>query len=393
MFILLSRIRIVNNITPFLLLSFYFGLCFIVDPKGLTDSARIQSDFIDLANSDISFTQNISNFYNEGGSVDVYLPTTSWIISRFTYDSKWLFAFLALVFGYFWFSSILLVRRLVEKKLDFSILLVFILFVLINPIWQINGARMWTAIQIFFYGLLIIHIEKRSIGYLYLIFSFFVHFTLIIPFLVYTTYHIFPIKNLFFFFFLYLSTFFIGEFDLTIIQDNFNFLPSFLQSRKVYVNDAYLESLKNGPIYLSAYLKTYYIIYKYIIIVILSWVFYQSYSANSINNIVFNKLLLITLVFASFSNLASLFPSGGRFQILSNLLILSVFFWQISHRKKIFSNLFIKYIFNISILFLIVVNVRIGLDFVGIMFFIGNPVLNIFLIDNTPIIDYVKYFL
>ena len=45
---------------------------------------------------------------------------------------------------------------------------------------------------------------------------------------------------------------------------------------------------------------------------------------------------------------------------------------------------------QLILLFIVVVQIRIGADYFGAFLFIGNPVVNLFIQDNTPFIYYIK---
>jgi hypothetical protein len=44
----------------------------------------------------------------------------------------------------------------------------------------------------------------------------------------------------------------------------------------------------------------------------------------------------------------------------------------------------------VILLFIVVVQIRIGADYFGAFLFIGNPILNLFVQDTTPFIDFIK---
>ncbi|MGA9211151.1 hypothetical protein, partial [Kaistella sp.] len=95
----------------------------------------------------------------------------------------------------------------------------------------------------------------------------------------------------------------------------------------------------------------------------------------------------MALFFLTFSNLASSVPSGGRFVILSNLMVVTAFVLFLNQRIKL--NVILQTILGGSLLFIIIFKVRTGLDFVGLFLFIGNPIVNWF-VEDSPIIDFVK---
>lgn len=101
----------------------------------------------------------------------------------------------------------------------------------------------------------------------------------------------------------------------------------------------------------------------------------------------YNQYDTLALFFASFSNIASYVPSGGRFVALSNFLLATSFLFFLNHQIKV--HRLIKIGMSLAILGYLIFRIREGLDYVGVFLFIGNPVINWF-IDDTPLIETIK---
>lgn len=149
---------------PFLLVSFFFGFSFVIDPGSYVDSTRYARDLRLAHEEQATFQEYVLERYlgGDGGELDIYQPTLTWLVSLFTSDYRWLFGLYALVFGYFWFKSLLLIRQYLSPDLATLSVIVLVTIAVINPIWSINGVRMWTAIQIFFYGLLMLYLQGKT---------------------------------------------------------------------------------------------------------------------------------------------------------------------------------------------------------------------------------------
>lgn len=381
-----------TSIYPFLFLSFFFGLSFVVSTTG-ADSERYKMQLFEYHRQNISLFQVIDDFYSEEGTkLDIYQPIVTWFISLFTDNSKVLFAIFGLVFGYFWFKCLLLVRSHIQVSLKGLVLLTFLFLALTNPIWNINGVRMWTAVGVFFYGLLVLHLQKDKKGWIYLVLPMFIHFSLAIALVVYLLYVIVPFKNkTVLFFTAFLFTFFLGELDLDIIRGYFEEAPELLEKKSGYLNEDYVEKVSEAKEQIAFHVILARNLAKYslFLITILMYYYYSMYKSK-LNNHYFIIIFTLGLFFASFSNLASSIPSGGRFVVLSNLILLTSFLLLLNQRIKI--NPIIKILLSCSLLFVIIFKIREGLDFIGPFFFIGNPIVNWF-VEDLPLIDSIKSFL
>lgn len=381
-----------TSIYPFLFLSFFFGLSFVVSTTG-ADSERYAMQLFEYHRQNISLFQVIGDFYSEEGTkLDIYQPIVTWFISLFTDNAKVLFAFFALVFGYFWFKSLLLVRSHIHIPLKGFVLVVFLFLALTNPIWKINGVRMWTAVGVFFYGLLVLKLNNDKKGWFYIVLPMFIHFSLILALVVYALYVVIPYKNrTILFFAAFLFTFFLGELDLDIIRSYFEEAPELLEKKGSYLNEEYVEVLRETKeqfafqVILARNLAKYSLFF----ITALMYYYYILYKSK-ITDHYFHIIFTIGLFFASFSNIASNVPAGGRFAVLSNLILLTSFLLLLNQRIKI--NRTIKILLSCSLLFVILFRIREGIDFVGPFLFIGNPIVNWF-VEDRPLIDAIKSFL
>lgn len=389
--LLFRRMKWENSISPYLLISFFFGFSFVIPPDTLADSSRYADELKLLYETPVTLETYFSQVYSEGGTkLDIYQLLLTWLVSQFTGNYQWLFGIYALVFGYFWFKSIRLARLLLPNSLNSFFVLLLLFFALINPIWSINGVRMWTAVGVFFYGILTIHFLDNKNGYLLLVLPLFIHFSLAIALAIYIAYRFLPIKNFRLLFIIYVLTFFIGELNLDIIRSYFELLPSFFLSRQTYLNQDYVVDIKENSQQVAIHIRLYYLFLKYLIIMIVTWIFFSFFNKQLVKFSKFTHFFGLALIFSAFSNLASIIPVGGRFTVLSNLMVVFSFIWYLSEKikgtiPKIFQKMAI-----VVLLFIVIVQIRMGADYFGVFLFIGNPILNLFIQDTTPFIDFIK---
>jgi len=380
-----------KSLAPLLLFSFFFGISFVNAPGSSSDSHRYALELENLHTNHVPFSEYMVILYSEEGSkIDVYQPVLTWLLAYFTGNYKWLFGVFALVFGFFWFKSITIVRDKLPEKLGSFLFILFVLFVLINPIWSINGVRMWTAVQVFFYGLLLLHTKQNKWGIFFIVAPSFIHFSLFIALVIYLLYVLIPFKRTSFFYTLYLLTYFLGELDIEALREYFELLPGFTQSRKLYLNEEILESNRVVLEQASIHISLYHDLLKYLVLTITTLIFYRVLSKLKTFDAKFVNWFNQALFFGAFSNLAVSVPSGARFEILTNLLLFSSFIWILAQRKQEALPTFIKVPILLVSVFIVIVQIRMGLDFIGLFFFIGNPIINMFYTDTVPFIDLIK---
>ncbi len=122
------------------------------------------------------------SFYSDSsGYVDILQPMVTYLVSRFTDNPTILFTIFGLIFGYFYSRNIWYVLGKIHGGITLVLFVFVLTFALINPIWNINGFRMWTAAQIFLYGTLPYLLEGKSKGLIWAAVSVFVHFSFLLP--------------------------------------------------------------------------------------------------------------------------------------------------------------------------------------------------------------------
>ena len=376
-----------THIGPYLLLSLFFGLSFVVS-TGDADSARYAADLRDYYQNNINLLDALGGFYSqEESKLDIYQPLVTWVVSSFTDNVHVLFAIFATVFGYFWFKSLIIIRSHITVPFSRLLLVSFLFLAFTNPIWSINAVRMWTAVGVFFYGIVLYHLEGNKKGYAFLVLSLFVHFSLIAALVLYIVYVLLPNKNKTVLFMIFILTFYFGELNLEVLRNYFEQLPAFAQSKKSYLNDEYAEEVFSESSSMASHVILATAITQYSVVFITILMYFFSVYKKKILDKHFNAFFTMGLMFASFSNLAASVPSGNRFIVLSNLILIASFVLFLN--QKIFIPVIIKNLLIVSIGFVLIFNVREALDYIGIFFFIGNPIINWFIVD-TPLIDFIK---
>jgi hypothetical protein len=178
--------------------------------------------------------------------------------------------------------------------------------------------------------------------------------------------------------------------DFELVKSFLDNLPDVFQNKgELYLVEGSMESSSEQIATTNWYIRYYGPILNWISYIFLS-VYYiiQRSEANKDSGL--SKLVSFSLIFYAFANIASLLPQGSRFYGVGNMLVL---FLMAYSPFVIQESSFTSIIRKASIPFLlitIIVNVRRGLDYLGISAILGNPVIVLFYRDDVPLIDWIK---
>ena len=147
-----------------------FGMCFTPTNKD-ADSWRYAEEFkVESRASSAQFHQQISDYFNNyqtTSTKDIYIVAMTFFVSRFTGNPHVFFMMLAFVFAFFYVKSMKFITPVFTEKYEKSVVhLLFLLFCLSNPMFNINGVRFWTAAWISVFVLFQVLVNKK---YLYLL--------------------------------------------------------------------------------------------------------------------------------------------------------------------------------------------------------------------------------
>lgn len=142
-----------------------FGFCFSVGTEryeGSGDGISMRIEFED--NKDISTSQffdTISEYFEfDTGVQDIYIITISFLVGRFTDNYHFFFLTLAFIFAFFQLQCLKYFVRETNYRYSIICILLTCLF-LWNNIFNINGARFWTASWIAIFCVFKIFYDKK----------------------------------------------------------------------------------------------------------------------------------------------------------------------------------------------------------------------------------------
>lgn len=185
------------------------------------------------------YVNDIKEWFSFRGDIkDIYRLSVNYFVSRFSYNYHWTFLIYAAVLGFFYIKSlsVFLKNEAVDKKFIFFALL--FMFCFSNPIFNINGARFWTASWIGVYAALKVFIEYKNKYLLLLLLMPLVHGSSVIwAFLVLIAFFTYRFQNVWIVLFV-ISSFVSAVSFLDILSDYTYLLPPIFQDQV----DAYTQS-------------------------------------------------------------------------------------------------------------------------------------------------------
>lgn len=377
----------------FWLFCIYFGFTFIIATQE-QDSARDVQTLIQFHDSEMKFSELLGSLYSpDTDYADIVHPFLTWLISIFTDNSTALLTVFAIVFGFFYSRNLWYLQTKIRGNISLFVFVLIVTFALLNPIWNINGFRMWAAAQVFIYGLLPYLYEGQKSKLYWTVLSVFFHFSFFLPLSILAFYIV--LKNrVSIYFVIFITTSFISEINLEFIRGLFDYLPGFMHSRVSYTDISYIQSLREASQDLNWYVPMSGKVIRWIIYAFVIVIYFQE-RKRLIGKPELLNLFCFGMWIYSWSNLARLIPSGGRFEIVSSMIMIffiSIFLNQTENNNPLMIRA-LKYVSLPALLLFIIVSLRIGCDMFGPCTIFGNPIIALIYEDKTVIIDFVKSFL
>lgn len=374
----------------FWLFCVFFGFTFVIAKEGGADSDRYAREFIDFAHSGIRFKDLWGLFYVVGSDyTDLVAPLIMFFLSRITDNPTILFLVFGLVSGFFYSRNIWYVLERVNGKLSGIVLLFFITFLLINPIWNINGFRFSLAAQIFLYGTLPYLLEGKKKNLIWSGVSILAHFTFVFPVAILGMYFVLRNRTSIYLIF-FIVTAFIREIDLEWLQSVLSFLPEVIFAEiSNYMNEGYAEYRRETDEEFPWFITFAGIGMRWVIyLIVFSTLLFGRETLKERSDL--KSLLSFTLLFYGFVNILSLVPSGDRFAIVANTFMVPYFLLFLMAVPRLGESVLIRIVSFPLLLLFCVVQIRIGMDFFCLMTIIGNPVSAAFYTDPLSLITELK---
>jgi hypothetical protein len=316
------------------------------------------------------FYEIIVGFYAVDTSVDIIQPFIVFVVSRITDDSRFLFAVFAAVFGYFYLKSIDPLYSQYKRRPNRNALVHLVFFVLLIPIFEINGFRFWTAAWVFFYGAyhLVLYGDKKFLLFTFL--AAFIHFSFLTVNIVLIAYVFLGNRNLIYYPLMVIS-FIVPELFASQINQLASLLPGGLEAKYVaYSNQEYGKQIAEGALQAKWFMKWPRLVVLYYLV--FSLLFIQIKYRKWVTSRYMNNLFSFTLLLLSFSNFLKYIPTLGRFQSIFFLFGIAylIHFFELFGKRNL--HILTKIGF-LPMLIVVIVVLRVGLETMNVWVFAPWP--------------------
>lgn len=366
-----------------------FGYCIEVGQSYLGDAARYVDAFERLSEEKYSFLDRLSRLYSNTANFDILTDALNNLVGSFSADYHILLMVYGLIYGFFFSRNFEYIARaaFLRKRGQhiFSAILIVLFFVL--PLWNINGFRFWTAMQIALYSILPYILEKNKTKLGFLVFAILLHsaYFLVIPLLL--IFHLFNRRIAILVALTLISLVLrIGISQETLTSLISQILPDiFLDKYSTYL--APVEQQTGGGTFVKPIRQIYGLFIQFALI-LMWWLGRKDFAKNELILRVISFALLCSCVL----NVLSIIPSVGRF-----LILVSYFYFifclaiSVSPRGRIRSDL--KIIVAISILVFSVdfaaALMAEGIKIISVASIIAPPILApLFISGNMSLFDF-----
>lgn len=378
----------------FWLFCIFYGFTFAIGAESEESDIIGYAEQVERLHGESMTFEKAAEYYEESGEIDVMRTVIAVSLSRITDSQPVLTLVYAIIFGFFFSRNIWYVMERLKGRLLPITILLLVCFFLVNPIWNINGFRMWTASHIFIYGLLPYLCEGKS-RYLWVSFlSLAFHFAMLVPLGVLLGYMVAG-NRLNVYFGIFLFTMFFAELDIGAFNNLMEaYAPEILQERtesyRTEGPDAPGTSVAQDGPSRQWYAVWYVVVIRYSVMALLIGLFMTGRDHFRKHKYWMN-LFCYSLAFYAAANLLSSLSSGGRFYTIANLCAIPLlcFYVQNIDQDKILK----RFIWVVSPGFLLfaVVALRIGLYSMSATAILGNPVVAFFMYgDYMSLNDFLK---
>lgn len=294
-----------------------FGAAFCAVDKTADSFRWVEIFNVESRYSFQQYLSDISEYFSFDSDIkDIYGLSVNFLVGRFTDNYHWTYFIYAAVFGFFYIKTLdLLLRYNVENKWAFYAFL--FMFCFSNPIFNINGMRMWTAAWIGVYSVLKIILDNKKRYLLLLLLTPLIHdsFFIWIAFFLFA-YLTWRAKDLWVGLFV-LSSVVSAISYLDLLQEFSYLFPQFIQNQIwSYTQSIDALEIMSGSIQASMplYARVFNALPGYFTLLLSYLLIFNRKIINESH--CRTKFFYIYLAIASLANFVSGIPSMGRFKAL-----------------------------------------------------------------------------
>jgi len=366
----------------------FYAYTMVISHAGM-DANRYRAQFIEVAQSDEKFDSENGLYSVATNNVDFLQPLLNIIVAKITDNYKVLFLVYGLIFGYFFSRNIWLLLENTPRNRIIKIgIPILIVFAFINPFWNINGFRFWTAAQIFVYGCLVYFLKGKKKGLLIILTTVLVHFSFMLPIAILFLYKFLGNRlNIYFYFFI--ASLFVSELSLDAVRSNLAFLPTIYENRvEAYTDAEYKELRLENSQSSNWYVNLHAVALRFSVYVFLIALYWKTRVYIKKNKKIYSLFNFI-LLFFGIANIISSVPSAGRFTIVASCIAMAFVYLSVQFLNDRIINLIIKISIPALLLFFIVA-VRVGFYTIGLTTIFGNPLIAVFMENDKALIELIK---
>ena len=363
--------------------------------KQAADITRYTSELKNLYKKNLSFSE-VAKLYKNNEDIDILRLTLAIGISRITDSSQILTAIYGLIFGFFYSRNIWFVLDRIKGKIKPVALLLLIAYVLVDPIWNINGFRFHTAVQIFIYGLLPFLFEGKKKGIIVSSLSFLVHFSFLLPIGALIVYALLGNRTIIYFVF-FIASIFTSAINITAVNDVIDEnAPEALADRTAtYRNEDRVENYREGTGFADISAGSWHFLYylkalHWSLMAFLIFLFFKRKTIEQNNDNRLLNSLSFALLFWAVANIMNSLPSGSRFlavAALSTLPMLILYIQNMPKEKYLSSKVALA---SPALLLFIIVSIRVGFYTLSVNTFLANPIIVLITDYNFALNDLIK---
>lgn len=371
--------KICSYKTLLILFFTFVGLAFLFTTG--SDVSRYVEVFQTITKERISLT----DYYNSRPSaqqIDYYTIFMTWFLSRLTSNPHVYLGILAFVPTVFLAQNVLYISGKCSDSSRFRFLL---LILVLTPNVLFLTHRWWTALQIFLFGMLPYVLDGKMKRLWICLLAVVVHFSFLFPSILLLLYVFLPKKIVLPYLVVFIVTYFVSTLNFDFVSNIINqLLPTNYADRSVMYlsNDGDIAEEWASNILLS--------LHNFLNLIFTIFVFLRLKIEMKSNDFL-RHLLIISLIMASFAQLANITDWGWRYFDLSNFLFMS-FFVIIAANQQFYKKL--KILYRLSYLFfcffLVVFVHHLFAVISPTNLFVGNY-FTVWLIDEeVSVLEYIK---
>lgn len=386
----------------------YFGYTFLVSP--VSDGNHYRVTFLEIHDwikfQGLTFGDLLAKIYDY--YPDPYVPIASYFVGFFTGDWHAIFSLYGLVLGYFFssniFSMIEMRAKILENKNRLMLTLGLIFVIFLVPIWEINGVRMWTACHFFVYHFFkYTQTGKTKHLILFNLAGFFHASFMSVP-LITLTYFFFNRMNFKFRILLVMAVVLSKQFGVMInpafekIEGN----GALAQKFNTYNDEKYLKGFTekgkenveqvDDTSWFMKFNHQYMGLLSMSMVLISLFMLWQLSESENIEKPEFKRLIgaFLALTFISYFISLHPSPSASRFirvtGVFSGLALAQIIYQWESFTQKVTQQVILVPLVYL-VLFVLVVQTRLGFENFNSALFFGNPIYVAYQEDPKPLIE------